>query len=670
MKNRKEIFLYELIWIFIGVLSLVSVGLFTVNYFIPLLSLLGSIVLTALLVFLFKFKIVLKDARFTLPILLILLFGLVLRLEPWIYLEGGQDQGLYVTMSKQFDSSKGLHFEDIAYKYLEPKVYEKYTLERPWYVLGLKRDVDNSMFFDFYPLHSLLMSTTSTVLGDTSRVYSLTFFSILSLIGIYLLTVEISGRKLAGYIATGLMVVSPLHLYFSRFPVADVIALAIGVNFLYFALKLYKEKRPLFLFLSVLLVNMYLYLRLTFVIAIPFVAIATFLGALYTKEKKLWYTWGIFILASFFLSTLFYFIKYNYLYEHFYGKIFDLVPEVLFYIILILSIPIIYLLTSKFSKISKSVTEFLFKHKVLIIYILIGILLLYTGLTFYRLGFTDKYAGTPIDYFWHSSGGGWYSLKDMSLSSIVLHLSPIGILVYLILLKKTDSWQKALLTIFLFSYLAFNIMFVKYTFYQFYYARYQLSEIIPIATILISIFLVELYEKRKRIARFLLYFLFFYNIFFSIFQFQGYVGTTSKTFDDIAKYVTKNDFVIYEDQTSWGQSFVFNPLKYYFGYPSLYTRNADNTKIYLNGLKRDLLNKVYVLSTKEINDRDYDLVNTIVYERGFYASAIEAYMPLAWEINDWQIPYCNNYVPEKFCSGIIPIKYHKGTIDLYLYQVN
>jgi hypothetical protein len=78
--------------------------------------------------------------------------------------------------------------------------------------------------------------------------------------------------------------------------------------------------------------------------------------------------------------------------------------------------------------------------------------------------------------------------------------------------------------------------------------------------------------------------------------------------------------------------------------------------------------KTFVISTTKIEDKRYQYLKTFTFTKGFYANAKETHPPLNYSVSDWKIPYCDRYLNEKFCSGVIPIQYHKASLDLYLYN--
>ncbi len=677
MKVRKinTLPLYELILISLGIVSLTSLSLLVLGTFKPLYAIIGSIIILVSIFVLFNLRIDFKDKRFSWIIIVILLFGLVLRLQPWIYLEGGQDEGVYISMSKQYETSGKFSFDDISQKFVHDSkdLEEKYTSEKLWSVLGIKVNNDTGkLYYDFYPLHPLLMSVTGYVLGSDNRVYSVTLFSIISLIGAYLLAFELTGKKLTGYIAAGILTVNPLHLYFSRFPVTEIIALALSLNILYFLILAWKSNRFLYLAITLLLINMFLYLRLTWIIAMPFCFIVSLVAILYAKnkeQKRNWIIWSITLLLSFLLSILFYYLEFHFLYKHFFAMVFKYIPEPLFYILLF-SLPIlIYFLVAKFRVSIKKIFEYIYNKRTILIVISLLILLIYSGYSFYIAGFTNKLVGTVWQKQWNMAHGGWYTIKDQALTSIILYLSPFAFLAFIFFIKRINTVYKLLVFFFLLSYLGYDIVLTKYIPYQFYFARYQLSEIVPLLYIFVSIFLVDVIKQYKWLVITTLILIFSYNIFFSAYQFQGYVGTTPVFFNKLKQDVSKNNVVIYYDPTDWSKSFFFTPLKYYFNVPSIMTTNINDTYLFANEIKKSQsLDSVYILSTVKLQDANMKLMDTINYERGFYANANEGIPPLTWKVNDNEIPFCNLVIPSKYCGGLIPIKYNKGNIDMYLYK--
>lgn len=667
-----ELPLFEAFWILVSILTLVSVGLLTFDFFSPLKSILITLVLIFSLLKFNAIKIVWKDTRFNWIILAILLVSLGMRLNPWLYLEGGQDEGVYVSMSKEFERSGGLKYPDNVYSLLTTELKEKYVKEEGWFSLGFNRDAKSSeLTSTFYPAHPLIMSIFGFVFGDENRVWSLTFFAMFSIIGTYLLVSHLTKKKEIGYFAAALLAISPIHLYFSKFPVTEIMALACNISSIYFILKAYDEKKPWYLWLSLLLINVSLYTRLTWIVSIPVFMLLLFSYLTFEKDEKLykqWGAWGISILLSFFVSTLFYFTKIHFLYKHFYSDIFKRVPEPLFYAILILSPFVIYFLTKKYNLISRKILEFIYEKRNWI-FGLIGIWLVYlTVKNFYFMAFTDRFVGTRFDYFWGMANAGWITLKDMALSSLLIYITPLGLIGLILSFKVVNTPSRALIMLFLLMYLGFHFYIVKYTPYHFYYARYQLSEIIPLVLIFVTIFCFETYEKNKLLSLVIYVPIALYSLIYSLFLFQGPVGMTSDFFKQLSNNVEKRDIVLFYNPLDWADNFVFSPLKYYYDYKGIRIDNLIDVYKYGTDIKDYYVDDVFILSSVPLENSKLFYVDKIRFEKGFYTNAIEDKPPLKNVINDWKLPYCDRFIPEKFCSGAIPVKYHKASIDFYLYN--
>lgn len=667
-----KLHIFESLWLLLSLLILTSVLSLSFGVFNPLTSIIVTSLLFFSLIILNVVTISFKDQRFDWVILVILLLSLLLRLGPWLYLEGGQDQGTYISMSSQFERNGGITYPDNVYSLLTTELKEKYVQLEGWKALGFNRIGETSeITSNFYPAHPLIMSIFGFLFGDENRVLSLTVFSILSIAATFLLTKEITKNRKIGYIAAILISLSPLHLYFSKFPVTEIMTLALNLSSLYFIYRAYYKKETYLLWLSLLLINVTLYTRLTWIISLPIFVIIILMVLTYEKEKfvkKEWGLWGIAILISFLISTLFYFLNINFLYYYFYAKIFKFIPEIWFYIILFALPFILFLLSTRFNEYTKKVFSYLFKYRNWIMWGIFIFLLYSTVKHFYLMVFTDKFVGGWFDYFWGMARGGWIILKDMPLSSIIFYITPIGLIVWVLSIKTLNTPAKFLLFLYMMIYTAFNFYITRYTPHHFYYARYQLSEMIPIIIIFISIYSWEFIKTKKIITYLILIPILIYSGFHSAFLYQGPVGTTPDMFKQLSTNVENKDILLFYNPLDWADNFVFAPLKYYYDFKAINVNQLTDVYDYGTKIKNYYVDDVYILSTVPIDNSKLFLVDKLKFEKGFYANIREDNPPLYNEINDWQIPNCKKYIPEKFCSGPIPIKYHKASLDLYLYN--
>ena len=182
--------------------------------------------------------------RPVLPILaLVVLAALLFRTEPFRTMHGGEDQGVYVAMSSYLQREGAVFIDDPLPEVLpDPsrEIYQGKLWSGPPIGLSVQPGVfywyDQQYIFQFYHLHPIWMATLAELFGDAARFYSVTFFGLLSVLALCLLTFELTGSRLA-ILATGLLLaVNPLHAYFSRFPATEVVALAFSsVGFYYLA---------------------------------------------------------------------------------------------------------------------------------------------------------------------------------------------------------------------------------------------------------------------------------------------------------------------------------------------------------------------------------------------------------------------------------------------------
>ena len=178
------------------------------------------------------------------PILaLVVLAALLFRIEPFRTMHGGEDQGVYVAMSSYLQREGTVFIDDRLPEVLpDPsrEIYQAKLWSGPPIGLSVQPGVfywyDGQYIFQFYHLHPIWMATFAELFGDGARFYSVTFFGLLSVLGLCLLTFELTGSRPA-MLATGLLLaVNPLHAYFSRFPATEVVALGFSsVGFYYLA---------------------------------------------------------------------------------------------------------------------------------------------------------------------------------------------------------------------------------------------------------------------------------------------------------------------------------------------------------------------------------------------------------------------------------------------------
>jgi hypothetical protein len=233
MQNNKMATLLDILVVFILSTSVVSISSLVLNIFRVDTSIILSAIFT-LSVFWIRsstwkiigsstWKINIKNNTHILPILMLLLIALLFRSEPYHYVAGGQDEGVYVNMSQYYDKYGKIFITDETRENLTDELKKSYDSmnlrienrnnvrvedqKEGAYLPGVYvKDQQNSEYvFQFYQLHPLWMSIFGKIFGDENRVYSLVFFSLLSLVAFYLLAFEFTKRKGLAFCAGALL---------------------------------------------------------------------------------------------------------------------------------------------------------------------------------------------------------------------------------------------------------------------------------------------------------------------------------------------------------------------------------------------------------------------------------------------------------------------------------
>lgn len=672
MKEQKKIYLFDLLILAISVFSLLNVILLALEFFYPLLSLGITIILLIIGLFVFKIKINIKDKRFGLLFLIVILLALALRISPNLYLTGGQDQGTYVSLSKQYEINHSLYIKDELRESLSENLKEIYDKGNVFLGLKFKDKGTSEYTMPFYPVFPSWMATVGSAIGSDNRIYALTFFSILSIVGIYLLAYEISGKnKKIGLLTSFLIAINPLHVYFSRVPLTEVVSLAFLCFGFYYLIKFYNDylnnkKNFLLLILSLFSFTALFYTRMSGIFFLPIIILIPLLTFLFSKDKKLLKYFVIYSFSwiiSLLLSYEFYKAFLPDLYRQIIGKrLFDLVSTdtlILLGISLCVVLVTIFFVKKIRERLS-SILRFIYK------YFYVIALLLFFGLIFYELYFYIKDIFVNNDYSLLSNES-LSLLKQQSFLVGLLYLSPFGFAVLPISFVYFRKRMDVKIVLLISSILIFLIYYwgiLRITQYHYYFARYQLSELIPLCTILISIFLIGICKNKvgKIVSISLVSLMSIYFGYFSMIQLREYEGANKEKFEEIQELVGKDDLLLVakNEFTSFNQ--IILPIKYYYGvntfviYSSSYVAKEEMQE----EVKK--YDKVYLLTAiNTISAEGIKFVKEIDFQNNYFVHcnrSEDAYFEM--ENHSKDIPFCK-YI-------IIPNRYYYGTYKMYLYE--
>jgi hypothetical protein len=679
MTHSRSVNLFDLSIFLLVCISFASILLLALNRFNPYHGAAIGVVITGIFAIFFRSKIDRSVRRIPLALLLILIIGVFFRVPPYLYVPGGQDHGVYINMGatyekkgstfivdhvrkKAIEAGLGKYYDSanqMKLRQVKPGAYEGTHLPG----IYIKDSKKSEYVYQFYPLHPLWMAVAGKLMGEANLAYSLTFFSLLSIIGLYFLSLELpGGTRVSASLAAILIALNPLHAFFSKFPVSEVVALGFSSLGFFYLVRYYNKvsetaPRAFYLSLSAGLFGCMFFTRITGFMYMPVFYFLFVVTLLWEKRANVRKQLSLFFLTVFGLYALSvgYGLIYSYPYSHdiyraSFSQIFHSSWETgIFYTV----VAAIFLLLIVWI-FGKSLTGIFEKNRVLRIarenvnvifcLALMGIL----GLSLYKsyqLSFTDQYSKIR----WGFSGLGWSSINYSNIVVAIKYLSPMGFAVFLwgvlaVFPKKKDiSWIALMLFLCMFWYLDTVMRFV--TVYQYYYARYLLTELIPYTLVAVSLVLGSFLEKGKLakvIAVLLAISISGYFLYFTNFQFLG------RSADGAYAAIKEIDEVVQEDDLLFLNG-IDPPLQWELRMPLSFFLDL-NTCILIKKsdmesieFKRFLMKykNAFVLSGNRLNTPYFDFVDKINFRIGNFVN-----------------------------SGNIPRKYKYSNEALYLYKIS
>ena len=634
--GKRTVNLFDAFMLLVYVISIISVASLAFKVFNGHRVVLFSSIVTILFFFIKREYLVIdftvKDSRHFLPLLLLVLAGLFFRSEPYLFSAGGQDQGVYVNMSRYFEENGTVFIEDeLRNSLTEPMkvLYDKNNLRienrenvrvngkrEGAFLPGIyvKNQKKSQYVFQFYHLHPLWMAIFGSFAGESHRVYSLVFFSILSIIGFYLLAFEFTRRRKTAVLAGLLIAINPLHSFFSKFPVTEVVALCFATLSFYYLLRYYNRARegrttPLELVLSSLSMFCMFLTRISGFMYLPFFLLVFFICELYESDSAI--VKGIrqyvFMVVVLYGVSVWYGLKYSYPYciDIYRSSIQRLLGHNwanLIYPLLVVSVllfaGVFYLATSGKLKFFGKKLVWL---RSLLPFIFIGILLLGLFFRAIPLGYSDKYCGHKwYDLRWNASGLGIDSLSYWSVTTLIEFLSPFAFLLFVILFLSNSykgTGTRVLLELFILMFL-FHISLLQWFLpYRYYYARYLLSEILPFSLLYIAICFPSS-GRTKKLAQLLMVLAAIHMLFYSVKQFKGIeLEEYNKCISQIRNLVSSQDILILEAENVRSYESLKTTLTYYCGFNVLLSTREDIDQfIWHLGISRN----VFVLRTRPV----------------------------------------------------------------------
>ena len=643
--TKSSISFGDLFLIFISFLSIYGIFFLSFDFFrVPYIFLTSLI---SLLLFLFAFKLKIKNIkvnqRTILLFILIFLISLFFRIEPSSWIMGGQDQGVYVNTSKLLIDNKSVRNHDNLrdrFKALdETQFYDDHNyVERNWERWPLGRtlwgrsfvtDKDKSEYQTmFMKLQPIWLSYFGSFLGVDNQVWALVFLGIISIYVFSLIIYQITRSLNISLISSMLLVLSPNHVYFSKFPVSEMVTFLFFILSILFLIKYFHlvkkyelsdspdffENEILYFFLFIITLFVYFVSRATTFVFVPLLILLFYL-AIFNVFKNKRINLKILIMAVLallvFLLALFFQFKTSYMYSL---DIYRYVLEQLRFFSLksfYISLLGIFLLTSFFlfsmQIIKKGKNIFSFNIiKYIKFFSCIALIGSVTGGLYrlYRYSFTDMLTN---DAWFNHAGEGIKYASQISLFSFSESLSYIGFVLvifsFVSFIRSSCAIRISLAVAFSFFSL-YIFIFQWFTIHQFYYNRYFFSELYPLALIMIVLYIYDA-NKSKSLKKYFANFTFAIICFHSLYISAHQIGLNegedfNKKINHLSSYIGNNDILLIDKKFSAHEALI-TPMYIWQG-RNIFTviHKADLLK-YLNKMKKIKFENIYYLTEDNLN---------------------------------------------------------------------
>lgn len=591
-------------------------------------------------------------------ITVVILFSLVFRAEPFPWINGGQDQGVYVSMSSYYQNGGEVFISDNVLPHLEDgnlkKIYIESRRRGEAFHPGAYYGGDKDYVFQFYHLHPLWMAIFADFFGDDARGYSLTFFSLLSVVFLTLLAFELSGSRLAALSVGLLIALNPLHVFFSKWPVTEVVALAFSsIGFYYlaraFRLSAATTHARCALLVACLGLSLLFFVRITGFLYLPALSLVFLVGVWQYKTRGSRFGADLAFFAAscvtLYVISVFYGIKYspNYVYDIYratFGKLaggqWVLVMAGLLLAMLIAMFAWYRLLDHPgfVSRVRPWIQSRVLILASLFIIIAAAIFSLFKV---YRLGFSSAYGNDAwLGTRWGLSGTGEEAVLRSSVLNWLIYSSPLLVILGAIAIGR---WKNNIgLALILFTWTtAFAVFVVANPAlpYQYYYARYLVSEAVPYGILAFVVALVANpvpgWRRVGIVTVALTIPLFGY---YTVKQFGAEEGVRPlRVLRKVASHVGDGDVLLIEP-ADWSipRFGVETPLRFYFGLKT-FALPADERKIVL-GKVAGAFRNVWLLSPRPVVDERFVLEERLLH----YDKVVErsGYVPARIEENFWR----------------------------------
>lgn len=440
-----------------------------------------------------EFSFFSKPKILSLLIFALVIASIVIRLPPFPYLAGGQDEGIYTSLAKNIQLT-GSYYLDTRVPSLPADLKAIYESLRA--VPGLHRSKEFS-YLGFYPAHPVLMAWAMDLFGDRSALLSLTIAAVLSMLALCKLVKTISNSRKLAFAFLLLIAVHPLHIFFAKFPVSELPALAFTSLFFYYLALYYKQtlagrSRPILLVLAFITWTAFLYVRISSFLYIPFLYLLCILSLVPNGPG-----WKRRHIAIFFACLLISSLYSYYVYYHFtpvlgestfkdiFGRLFGANWKACVALGSLLGLLLLLGVARFRDQSQKAIDRFFLPFAVPVYFCLFLTFLAFHSVLSFKNAKGDLIQGILNRYVTFE---GWSLVGILNIWQDVVYFGPIGfiaLLVVLLFLPKQRNSFLIFIGLFVSFFITMTVSNSPYSYGGFYYGRYHLSEIVPFGLVLI-----------------------------------------------------------------------------------------------------------------------------------------------------------------------------------------
>ena len=567
---------------------------------------------------------------------------LLVRLEPYRYILAGQDQGTYLSIGHQYATQRTLNYNDYFRESLtleQKEMYDNYIYNlMPSIVLT---NLQNSVFeMSFYPMHPLWLAIFEILFGQENAIYSITFFSFISILALSLLAYEISGKKkLPAYLTTLVLTINPMHAFFSKFPVGEITAVAFTSLGFYFLVRylnriITNNERNRDLILSLLFFTCFFYTRMSSLIYVPLFLVFAGLAVLYLpdiKARKYILIYFGLLISSFCLSYIFYYSAqpalFHLIYRSTVQKIISRNSDTVFAVFFIFAgIIISSLYKIKNEKVITKIKQVFEMMLPTTLYVMLAAVFYFSLVRSLDINLRIFYPTLPFERYWYRGDDFFQIIKYLNIFVIMQYLTPIGFVLscisgfhYIKDLKKNVF--KVALFAFTMWFLLINVKFGGLVNYHYYFTRYLFSESVVYMLVLICVFIGDLIQNQKtKILGVILFIsIICCSLPFTLFQLNGPEGPHMDFYNNLTSQITQKDLILtatghstekpqkyFDNFTTWSIA----PLKFYYDLNVFILPQLSDA--YTRPIKQlaQKYSKTYLISDKEILNFGANLITT------------------------------------------------------------